>query len=299
MKQKEMLSRLIQTIEANQEKIREIKIIEDEYELTSLLFENSFQECNEMILHNIAQLIKFYLFEEKIDIKNIIARLHGIVNSSFDTQTFKREAEDKFDEKFGTRTSEVREQFFLNESISIDRYMNSIRYHPSPVKSVYSALDYLKNLGVEYNKYVFIDIGSGMGRNLLIASEYPFHRIVGIEISKHLHAIAVNNIKIYKTENQMCQNINSLCKDVKQFDIPTDKRLILYFWEPFSSKVFNDLFFKLSQVASQTGKKVVLIFLNYVFPIVNESKIFRLEKTIKTQDKTTKTDFFKVSFYSN
>ena len=35
---------------------------------------------------------------------------------------------------------------------------------------------------LEFPRFVFIDLGSGKGRTLLMASDYPFRRIVGVEL---------------------------------------------------------------------------------------------------------------------
>jgi SAM-dependent methyltransferase len=45
-------------------------------------------------------------------------------------------------------------------------------------------------------QYAFVDIGCGKGRPLAVASEFSFHRLVGIEISPNLAAIARSNATI-------------------------------------------------------------------------------------------------------
>ncbi len=41
---------------------------------------------------------------------------------------------------------------------------------------------------------VFVDFGSGMGRILLLAVQYPFRRVVGVELSEELNEIAKANV---------------------------------------------------------------------------------------------------------
>src|SRR6185436_7767539 len=50
--------------------------------------------------------------------------------------------------------------------------------------------------------YTFVDLGSGMGRAVLVASEFPFRRIVGVEIAAELHAIAGRNVRRYRGRQQ-------------------------------------------------------------------------------------------------
>ena len=42
-------------------------------------------------------------------------------------------------------------------------------------------------------RYAFVDIGCGKGRPLLVASEFPFQRVMGVELSPALAAIARSN----------------------------------------------------------------------------------------------------------
>src|SRR5208283_3490988 len=44
------------------------------------------------------------------------------------------------------------------------------------------------------HRYTFIDIGAGKGRGLLVASEFHFRKVVGIELNPALAAIARSNV---------------------------------------------------------------------------------------------------------
>src|SRR5580704_1214897 len=44
------------------------------------------------------------------------------------------------------------------------------------------------------SSYTFIDIGAGKGRGLLVASEYHFRKVVGIELNPALAATARENV---------------------------------------------------------------------------------------------------------
>jgi hypothetical protein len=41
----------------------------------------------------------------------------------------------------------------------------------------------LAALPIAYDKFAFVDCGSGKGRTLLIASEFPFKFIIGVEFA--------------------------------------------------------------------------------------------------------------------
>src|SRR5215469_11495850 len=42
----------------------------------------------------------------------------------------------------------------------------------------------------DFANYTFIDIGSGKGRMLFVAAEYPFEKVIGVEFAVDLHEIA-------------------------------------------------------------------------------------------------------------
>ena len=72
-------------------------------------------------------------------------------------------------------------------------------------------------LPIDFHQFTFIDIGSGKGRTLLMASEFPFRRILGVEILPELDRAARENIQAYKSPMQRCAKIESVCADARDF----------------------------------------------------------------------------------
>src|SRR5579864_7137056 len=58
--------------------------------------------------------------------------------------------------------------------------------------------------------FTFIDLGSGKGRVLLMASDYPFKRIIGVEFMLELHRVAQKNIAGYSSDRQQCRQIETI-----------------------------------------------------------------------------------------
>jgi hypothetical protein len=58
--------------------------------------------------------------------------------------------------------------------------------------------------------FTFIDLGSGKGRALLMASAYPFKRIIGVEFMPELHRVAQENIRKY-TEHRTEATLDHFC----------------------------------------------------------------------------------------
>src|SRR5580700_6255635 len=88
-------------------------------------------------------------------------------------------------------------------------------YQPTEPAAFHEMLDALQQSsnsgqpGLNFRDFTFIDLGSGKGRTLLMASDYPFHRIVGVELLPSLHEIAQENLRQYKSESQKCFTLDS------------------------------------------------------------------------------------------
>lgn len=84
-------------------------------------------------------------------------------------------------------------------------------------------------LKIDFSRFTFVDIGSGKGRALLLASEYPFRRIMGAEILPELNEIALENIRELANREKRPSGIQALCADATTFDFPLGPLVILLF----------------------------------------------------------------------
>ena len=64
---------------------------------------------------------------------------------------------------------------------------------------------------------------------MLLASDYPFKHIVGVEYSPGLHAIAVNNIKKYASKAQRCTSFELVLGDALDYELPRGPVICLVF----------------------------------------------------------------------
>jgi SAM-dependent methyltransferase len=101
-------------------------------------------------------------------------------------------------------------------------------------------------LAIDFREFTFVDFGSGKGRALLLASEYPFNKVLGLEFSGELHDVAVANIGSYRSTAQMCSDIESRVIDFAEFDFP-DEPLVLYFFDPCDERIFGRVMENLKQ----------------------------------------------------
>src|SRR6202035_5240901 len=86
--------------------------------------------------------------------------------------------------------------------------------------------------GLDLRDFTFIDLGSGKGRTLLMASDYPFRRIVGVELLPALSRAAHENLGKYQNTSQRCFAIELICEDAAEFAFPVES-IVLFLFNPF------------------------------------------------------------------
>lgn len=121
--------------------------------------------------------------------------------------------------------------------------------------------DWLERSGEDPQDFVFCDLGSGKGRALLMASDYPFRRIIGVELLPALHQIAEENIRAYKNETQKCLTLEAICADATVFPLPQEP-LLLYLFNPFPEAVMRQVITNLEQTLKQHSHAVYVLYHN-------------------------------------
>jgi SAM-dependent methyltransferase len=109
--------------------------------------------------------------------------------------------------------------------------------------------------------FFFLDLGSGKGRTLLMASDYPFRRIVGVELLAALHQIALENIATYRSESQKCFTLECICADATNFPLPAEPT-VLYLFNPFPESGLKRLVSNLEQSLRQNPRPVYVLYHN-------------------------------------
>jgi hypothetical protein len=134
---------------------------------------------------------------------------------------------------------------------------HAVHYHPTHPKFLFEVFSSLR---IDYPSYTFVDLGSGKGRALLVASEFPFSEILGVEFAAELHEIACENILRYRSKTQKCRNIRSLNLDAAEFELPLTP-LVLYLFNPFRPAVLSPVLQRLQRSVNSHPRDVTLIYL--------------------------------------
>jgi SAM-dependent methyltransferase len=159
----------------------------------------------------------------------------------------------RFDRRFGTDTTgrQRPQELYLQGPSASD----AVYYEATPTRVIRRALEAAVP---DPERRVFVDYGSGKGRVLLLASDYPFKRVIGVELSGMLHITAQHNIRIYRGGKQRCPNVGSVCCDAARFDLPDDD-LVIYFYTPFGGKVFEKVLENIRQCNERRPHRLIVI----------------------------------------
>jgi SAM-dependent methyltransferase len=144
----------------------------------------------------------------------------------------------RFDATYGTET----------------RWFDLWNYEPTPPRIVDEVL---AALPVEPSALTFVDLGSGKGRVVLLASRHPFRAVVGIEHRASLHAAADRNRQIFERSGEVCSPIHLLCGDVARYPLP-DGPILVWLFNPFGPDVLRPLVQRLQRPE---------VYVAYVLPI--------------------------------
>jgi SAM-dependent methyltransferase len=183
---------------------------------------------------------------------------------------------DEFDRQHGIETSK---RVHLSDlKVDSPNWIYCDGYWPTPPEVFQDALSSI-NSNVE--NLVFIDFGSGKGRVLLMASEFPFRKIIGVEFSSELHAIAQQNISRYKSPSQKCRDITAICADFTQFPIPPDP-LFVFLYNPASQEITKALARNLAQSLRENPRELWVLYVTPAYDVFESGNPLTLHKVKST-----------------
>jgi hypothetical protein len=134
------------------------------------------------------------------------------------------------------------------------------RYQPSEPELFHQIVH---SLPVALDGFTFIDLGSGKGRTLLMASNYPFRRIIGVEFLAELDTIACQNIARYHDEQQKCFALESHAGDARDFAFP-EEPTVLYLFNPFPEHILLAVLANLGNSWSNSPRPIYVAYHNLV-----------------------------------
>lgn len=159
-----------------------------------------------------------------------------------------------FDVRYGTDTSGIIEVEDLD--VTSPNRQHAMRYEVTrakPLKRLLQKLDLPKD-------GVFVDIGCGKGRVLMIAAEHGFQRIVGIEYSHELCEIARENLEIFQKRLDRRPDVRVVETDVADYDIQPEEN-IFFMFNPFYTEILELIVWKIAKSLSEHPRRAWLVYL--------------------------------------
>lgn len=105
---------------------------------------------------------------------------------------------------------------------------------------------------------VFVDFGSGKGKMLMLASRLGFKRVVGVEFSPELCAIAEKNIKTwFKAYGQ--SEIQVVCCDAGDYPVQGNEN-IFFMFNPFGAAVMQLVIGNITSSLNRHPRKVWMVY---------------------------------------
>jgi trans-aconitate methyltransferase len=138
----------------------------------------------------------------------------------------------------------------------------------------------LASLDIQHELYSFLDLGCGKGRALLLASRFPFKKIIGVELSHELQQTCQVNISRFRSDWQQCTNIVSLYQNATEFTFPVENS-VLYLFNPFGAETLSSVVANLEASIHLAPRRVYVIYVKPVHRRVFDNGLWSLLSTIE------------------
>ena len=180
----------------------------------------------------------------------VFAPTIDIILRALDSYTQKQSAQ--FDRRYGTRTYGR-----LDVSVGEDK-------RASPVWG-YSAINHdffremMQAVPVALKDYSFVDIGAGKGAAVLMASEFPFRRLIGVELNHELVVDALENTRAFNQNTG--QNLSPQWDEADFFKWqPPAEPCLFFFNNPFPEALTLTALKHLESLLLERRQRAILVF---------------------------------------
>lgn len=153
----------------------------------------------------------------------------------------KVKAKHDFDVRYGVDTSGLVDGRDLHSGHQNDRFITA--YFGVPPSRLANAFELWQRTSERStSEYRFIDVGCGKGRAVLLASQFGFRDVFGIELQPKLAEIASENVQRWQEQKSVPMNLSILCGDGPSL-LPKllAGPVLIYLYNPFHAPVLRAL----------------------------------------------------------
>jgi SAM-dependent methyltransferase len=159
----------------------------------------------------------------------------------------------RFDRRFGVDTRGVLYHDPDDEARRDARPCQSVR------ESDFAGV--LPHLGVDRATTLFVDVGCGKGKALLLAYQAGFRRLLGVELSAELAAVANRNLAHVVAAGAAAEH-EVVAADATTFAFPPEPA-VLFLYNPFGERVLDAVLDNLETSLRDHPRRIVVA---YVYP---------------------------------
>jgi len=117
------------------------------------------------------------------------------------------------------------------------------------------------------DSYSFIDLGCGKGRPLLVASEFSFRALIGVELSPALVEAARTNAAILRQKFPERVPIRIDVGDASLYPFPTGD-LVVFLYNPFGEEVIAKVVVAIESALAAESRSIFVVYYNPAFGAV-------------------------------
>lgn len=161
----------------------------------------------------------------------------------------------RFDRQRGVRTRGV-----IEHPRGDARFVGALPYQPVPPARFRRII---RSLEIRPRDFTFIDIGCGRGRALMLAAEFPFKRIIGVELSETLAHTARENLAAFTSRREDGPPMEVVTCDAASYAFPSDPSVV-FFFNPFLEETMKAV---VDNLESSLGQEPRELFVVYAKPV--------------------------------
>ena len=160
-----------------------------------------------------------------------------------------------FDRFHGTDTSGV----VLAKDLPVNEIARNyaVDYAGSQPSVLRSALAELPKL----DTYTFVDLGCGKGRPLLVASEFPFRDIIGVELSPPLAQVTQRNAAVIANRFPARTPVRVAVGDASNYPLPPGN-LVIFLYNPFHAELIANVVVGVEAALATEARSIYVIYYN-------------------------------------
>lgn len=115
---------------------------------------------------------------------------------------------------------------------------------------------------VDPSDYTFVDVGSGKGKALLLAAEFGFRDVIGIEYAIGLHRVAERNLARWRQRSTAQASPRSVHHDALTYPLP-DGPLLVFVFNALAPALMRQLVDALDRRATdRPAEPLILVYVN-------------------------------------